>query len=723
MQGRSDSSTQELSRLKLKLDVDLVFTPHRYGNTTYYHVELPARSKFFRIGVAEYTFVSLLDGDTTVAEALSLTARSLGRDALSEREAVAACNWLVESGLAQPVHASQAARLYEADHRERSRGLFGRLNPFWLKLPLGCPDRLLKRLLPLVGWIHSKPAVLLTLVLCTAAISMVATHWDRFTASATAVFGPANWLWLGVAFVLLKTLHELGHGVVCRLYGGEVREVGLMFILLVPVPYVDVTSSWRFRSRWQRMHTAMAGMYVELLVAAVAALVWCGTESAVVTHLLYSLMLMASVTTLLFNANPLMRFDGYYIATDLLEIPNLYSRGSRYVSGLARRVFLGLPASARLTWQWRDLTIRVYGGAAICWRVLVCVSLSVAASVLFHGAGLALAVVGLASWLVPPVIRATRALAQQHAINPLTTVRATAIATGLAAAAWFLLCLPWPGKCTAPGVIEYRDSIVARAGSPGFVTAIHVKDGQQVREGDVLLELSNDSLGVEYRDLQLAIEQCEARRRIHLEKQEQAQAQVEAENQRALQKRLAEKQRRLGALVVRAPVTGRVMARGLETLHATYLKEGDEILGIGDDAHKRLRISIAQEDMPSYRPLVGQMVKFRLRASALCEGRLTRVEPRASTEPPHAALCAPLGGPLAVRAVDGEDPEDKYEFTLPRFTGFIELPQAVDARHFAGEFGYVTLRPQRSESIARTLTRCLRDWIDDKVAAAKARWR
>ena len=201
MNARSDSSTQELTRLRLKMEDDLIFTPHRYGDTTYYHVELPSRSKFFRIGLAEYTFISLLDGNTTVAEALSLTARSLGRDALNEHDAAAICIWLVETGLAQPARSSQAARLCEADREPRGQGHGRRLNPFWMKFPLGRPDRLLRRLLPLVGWIYSKPAMAVGLLLIGMGAATVATRWDRFAGSAAAVFSPSNWLWLTAGLV------------------------------------------------------------------------------------------------------------------------------------------------------------------------------------------------------------------------------------------------------------------------------------------------------------------------------------------------------------------------------------------------------------------------------------------------------------------------------------------------------------------------------------------
>jgi len=490
----------------------------------------------------------------------------------------------------------------------------------------------------------------------------------------------------------------------------------------MPIPYVDVTSSWRFRSKWHRIHTAAAGMYVELLVAAVAALVWSHTESAVTRHLLYSVMLMASATTLLFNVNPLMRFDGYYILSDLLEIPNLYSSGSRFLTGMAARIFLGVPAAAKLSWQWRDVLVRLYAIAAFLWRIAVCISLAIAASVLFHGAGLLLAAAGLTAWLVPPVLRAFRAVASQYRVNPWTALRAGAVAVVLAVAGLGLLHLPWPGACTAPGIIEYCESVVVRAESPGFVTAIHVRDGQFVQDGDVLFEMTNDELEAEARDLEVAISQSETQRRIHQEKHEQAAAQVEMENQRALRKRLAEKRRQSEGLICHAPVSGRVMARNLDTLLMTYLEEGGEILAVGDDTHKRLRVSIAQEDTRLFRSRAEEPVRLRLRSSEISEGRLSRIIPRASKTPPHMALCAPLGGPLAVAKDDDAQSEDSYEFVLPRFTGIIELPQDLSTSLRAGEFGYATIRAAESDTIAQVLSQRFGRWLKNKLDEARKGW-
>jgi len=718
----NDHSTQELTRVRLKLHDELVFTPRRYGSKTYYHVEAPSRAKFYRIGYAEYTFISLLDGDTTVAEALSLTAAALGPDAFREREATAICTWLMEAGLAQPQEAIQADRLFAAGRKAQSKKFFGSLNPFWLKVPLLNPDRLLDRLSWLFGWAFSRWMAVLWVVLCGVAGFTVVANWDRVLSSSLAVFSPVNWIWFAVAWLLLKIVHEFSHAIVCRRYGGEVQEMGLILILFVPLAYVDVTSSWRFRSKGKRIHTAAAGIYAELAIAAAATIAWSITESAVLAHLLYGIMLTASVSTIVFNANPLMRFDGYYMLADFVEIPNLYSNGARYLRGLGNRALFGEPDAKPLGWRWRDVFVRVYGVAAFFWRLFVCASLLIAASVLFHGAGLILAAMGVLMWIGLPLSALIRNTKRRHRMDPATTVRAAIVASAVAGLlAVALFGVTWPFDATAPAVVEYRDLEIVRARSPGFVKAIHVTDGRQVRQGELLLELENDLLAVECRDLELAIEQARTRRRIHQNAQETAAAQVELENQRALEKRHSEKHRQLASLRITAPVSGRVMVRNVTSLADTYVEEGDEVLAIGTESHKQVRVSIAQQNEEDFRFALGKDVKLRYRSGGSQSGRLERLTPRARTEPLHGALCAPLGGPLAVTS-KGRNSEGEHDYKLvePRFTGVVEIPTETCRQHRAGELAAVTV-PRRSEPMGTVFYRKFSRYLAKKLAQVKAR--
>jgi putative peptide zinc metalloprotease protein len=141
-------------------------------------------------------------------------------------------------------------------------------------------------------------------------------------------------------FVFVKLIHELGHAFACRRFGGECHELGIMFLVFIPTPYVDASSAWSFNNKWQRIFVGAAGMIVELFFAALCAFVWVNVgdpQHNVVGQLAFNAMLVASVTTIIFNANPLLRYDGYYILSDWLEIPNLRQKSQEYSLGLIKR--------------------------------------------------------------------------------------------------------------------------------------------------------------------------------------------------------------------------------------------------------------------------------------------------------------------------------------------------------------------------------------------------
>jgi len=328
MHDPSDPAVREFGATRLALRGDLIFTPQAAGGEAYYMVEDPLNSRFFRLGRAEYTLASLLDGRTSIHEALAHLSTVFPHHHLTEHDAAGLCRWLVEMDLAQTAESSQAHRLARtADKAERRRWL-ARFNPLAFRLPLfGCPDRALAALASWLGWLYSPAAFAGWLALVAIGAYRIFSAGDRFAASSQGIFAPDNWVWLVACWGALKGVHELSHGLACKRYGGAVREMGVLFMLFAPLAYVDVTSSWRFRARWQRIVVAAAGMYVELAIAAIAAIVWSETDSGWLNNLCYNAVVMAGFTTLVFNANPLMKFDGYYILSDALSLPNLYTNG------------------------------------------------------------------------------------------------------------------------------------------------------------------------------------------------------------------------------------------------------------------------------------------------------------------------------------------------------------------------------------------------------------
>jgi multidrug efflux pump subunit AcrA (membrane-fusion protein) len=358
--------------------------------------------------------------------------------------------------------------------------------------------------------------------------------------------------------------------------------------------------------------------------------------------------------------------------------------------------------------------------------MLICAGLLISASVMFHGAGIVLAAAGVLLWFGRPILQLVRKLWLLTRLDPQKSLRATVLGTAsVAALGAFLFLTPWPAGATAPGILDHQDLAVVRAETPGFVRRIHVADGEQVAEGQLLIELENEELANEVADIKVAIQQSDIRRSQSIRNHETAAVQVEAENHAALQKRLTEKLQQAEALTVRAPVAGRVMSRSLVWAEGTYAQPGTELVAIGDDSRKELRVSISQDDARWLQSAAEHAdgtatVDVRLRSVGLAQGTVRRILPGATRTPLHASLTAPAGGPLVVKANSDSDSKSEFVLTEPRVTAIIDLPSEVAASIPAGSFGHVWLKTETAPTIAEATTRIATRWIESQLDAARA---
>ncbi|MFO0817276.1 MAG: efflux RND transporter periplasmic adaptor subunit [Pirellulales bacterium] len=720
-----DSSVREIGDTRLLLRTDLIFTPQTDSGESYYLIEDPLNSRFFRLGLAEYTLVSLMDGQTTMHRALSWLSTVMPRHHLTENDAAGLCQWLVEMDLAATAESVESQRLVSQAERREVQQLAARFNPLAFRWPLWrSSDRLLGWFTAWLGWIFSPPAAIAWLALVGIGAYQVMSQWARFLETSEGIFGPHNWIWLALCWAVLKVVHELAHGIACKRYGGNVREFGILFLMFAPLAYVDVTSSWRFRDKWQRIIVAAAGMYVELAIASAAAWIWSQQTTGWEANLSFNVVVMAGISTLVFNANPLMKFDGYYILSDWLGLPNLYPNGQWHVRSVVRRVFLGVPA-ATPSWQGlRGWLIRTYGWASLVWRIFMAVSLIVTAITLFHGAGIVLAVLAFAAWFVAPSFKFVRYLVVGVPGERPRSLRFLGLAGGLSVALIGLLGFtPWPGVLSAPGVVEYSPPTVLRARSAGFVRDVLVADGQRVEEGELIAVLESDELMRELADLDLQIRQSELRARRLEQKHDYAGQQAEIEQREALELQRAEKQAQVANLQIHAPRAGQIVRRGFDSLVGTYLEEGDEVATMGDESLKEVRISLSQDDLDEFSRREGRMVRVDFPRQALWHGRLDQVLPRATHEPLHPALAAVNGGPLPVRReqVENDDSQGKSDYVLlaPRFTALVPLDAALATTLRVGQRATVSFRPC-DESIGEHLYRGMSSWIRERLARPQA---
>lgn len=680
--GNNSPSAAALPRFRLRGDIRV--STAEDGS---FVLEDPRQGKFYRLGPAEYSVVAQLDGQTDLRYALLRAANCRdGQQPTAERFAQLQA-WLAASSL---VETESGAGPRDSVQPAPALPSF---NPCYFRYSLGAPTRLLMSLERALGWLFTLPAMITVVLVSLGAAPFVFQRWEKLTASLHGILCPDQHLPLLGCWLLLKTAHEIGHGLACRRLGGEVREWGLAFIYLMPVPYTDVTSSWRLSSRYDRMAVAAAGMYVEWILALVALFVWSCSASAAVQHLCVYTISLATVTTVLFNANPLCRLDGYYIVSDWLGWPNLAAQAQRLAGSLLQRLIGGASGgqsnlSGRQYWL-----LLAYGLAAAVWRWVSLLSMGVVVLLVYEGLGALLIAGALLAWYGPSLSSPTSSAKLLSWLRQPAAIARLALIVGACAAIGYWL--PWPFPITAPGIVESSAQHTIRTRAAGQVVELLVADGEWVEEGQDLLVLRNDELTFELRNLELALEHGETKLRSLHTKRQLVDYQVQQQRQETLALQIAEQRRRIDGLTLKSPAAGRVLARRLTDLPGSFLKEGTEVCTIAETGLK-FRLSIAESELPDFVAQRGRSIDIRL-PNRTFSGTLASFEPQASTALFDPALGATAGGPLPVAASAGSRERgdtQAWQLLKPRVTGTITLSANDWAALRAGERGSAVLQPQ-----------------------------
>ncbi|EIJ41009.1 membrane-fusion protein [Beggiatoa alba B18LD] len=683
--------------LKLRLRDDLSFTFQSYGERPCYLIEDSLYGNYFQIGVVEYAFIQQLDGEQSVEQAVQVAPE------LESQQIQQICYWLIHSQLVYVWNAEKQIWFLPKPPHDKVQAWAGRLNTLFIKIPLGSPDRWLNRLLPYTRWLLGVPFFLLWLLICGTGLYLVMAQFDRFVHSASSLLLPHNAFWLLIAWIIVKVLHETAHGLVCKKYGGYIHNAGIMLILFIPIgAYMNANASWRLTSRWQRMHVSVAGMYAELFIAGIAAWIWAQTETGVLNYLSYNIVIITSISTLLFNANPLMRFDGYYILSDLLNIPNLYLSGQRYIRYLNHRYIQGRTITPP---QWKPEhtpLIKTYAIASLIWRWVVIIGLLVAANHLFYGAGILIATMAGISVLILPLIRFSMSLHKDPQRGAVLRHLSLLFLFVSLASLLLLTQVHWSRTLTAPAVFDYANAQIVRTETAGFIKKIHVKTGDIVAKDDILLELDNPDLYQEEKDLALQIQHRELRRQHAITQGQLSDAQGEIEKLQDLQHQYQEKQLQIASLTLKANQAGTIIAPDLRDLLGVYTQRGTEVLTLANPQALELKASIPQTDIDAFRAYEGQTVQIYRHSQPLhtFNATLSRVNPSASQTILHPALTVLAGGELPVKPKTQQserdssakkDNSDNYEYLAPRFTATIALSTDIPKNIYAGETATIYL--------------------------------
>lgn len=644
-------SWYRVAPLKPRLRTHAQIHRHVYRGGVWYVLQDHASGRFHRFTPVANVVIGLMDGERSMQQIWDLACTRLGDQVPAQSELIKLLSDLHRADVLQ----GDTAVDFREQQERRSRNLKMKLkqyigNPMSLRFPLFDPDRLLQRLMPFVrpcfGWLGA----LAWCATVLAALVLAAMHWRSFSdGMLDRVFSLENLLLVWILFPLVKGLHELGHGLAVKARGGEVHEMGIMLLLLMPIPYVDASAASAFPDKRWRMLVGGAGILTEVFIAAVAMILWVnlapGTERAIA----YNLILITGVSTLVFNGNPFLRYDGYYILSDYLEIPNLGQRSNDYLGYLLNRYVFAVkgvasPVSAPGERPW----FVFYGIASFLYRMFLMATIILLVAGKFFVVGTVIAAWYLFNMLVQPLLKKLGYLFNSPALRR-RRVRAAAIAASVVLGVLLaLFCLPVAQYTRAEGVVWAPEEAQVRAGVDSFVRHVAARPGQRVAKGELLVQCEDPELVARAAVMAAELQGLEARYdaaavgnqvQAAILQQQIAHAKVGLE--------LARK--RVADIEVRSPGPGVFVMANADDMAGRHVQRGEVLGYVLGDAASTVRVVVAQADAD----LVRQGARsVQVRAvgdvGTVVSARVLREVPAATDQLPSMTLSFEGGGRIGL---------------------------------------------------------------------------
>lgn len=624
-------------KIKIKRRPDLVIRKMRYSGQSYYVVKDPISLRYYRFREEELFLLQQFDGHNNLDDIRHEFVEHFRPQRISVGELERFAGQLLQAGVATADTPHVGQRLYERYQQQRwdkVKQLL--LNILYVKIPVFDPDRLLGRMLPWTRFLFTIPFFILACGFALSALLLVLVNWQTFLSKLPTYHDFFTWrnlLYFWLTLGVVKILHEFGHGLSCKAFGGEVHEMGILLLVLTPALYCNVTDAWMLPSKWHRVVIGAAGMYVELMISATCTFVWWYTEPGLVNTLALSIMFICSVSTVIFNGNPLLRFDGYYILADLIEIPNLRERSNKYLGNLMGKLFLDaeviqdpyMPSE-------RHWFFPVYAVAAYVYRWVVTIGilwflynflkpykLGMISAMLATGAAVTMVVVP-----VYKIVGFLRGRWRSLKVRMSRLIWMTAATSALLAAS---MLIPFPMRVDAPMILQPRDAATVFVQVPGMLVRQNVKDGDIVAPGAILAQLDDPELRKEHGRAMLDYERFQRSVLAYRAMEDPGkvrEAQLRAE---AAQARLHHIGNELDKLLLRAPANkgGMVFSPPKPQEMGTTLKAGKVFCEIGNPADLEAYVVIDHADTSLVKKGERVWLKLAGHVGDILEGKIERV--------------------------------------------------------------------------------------------------
>lgn len=659
-----------VANLKPVLGAHGKFHRHVYRGNIWYVLRDDASGRTHRFSPIAHDFIARMDGKRTVQEIWSLTENAPDDEALTQDEVLELLGRLHGADLLiADITPDSQELLQRFRTREQQKWKSKLWSPLSIRIPLIDPDRFLDRTLHWVRPLFTRLGAIVWLAVVSTAVVLAASHWSELTENLIdRVLTPLNLLFLWFSYPAIKLLHELGHGYATKRWGGEVHEMGIMFLVLIPLPYVDASSASAFPDKHRRALVGAAGMVVEMFLASMALFVWLIVEPGLLRTLTFDVMFIGGVSTLLFNGNPLLRFDGYYVFADIVDIPNLGARSQQYLGYLIQRYAFGLtdvmsPATTPGERYWMFF----YAVASFVYRMFIMFVIILFVAGKFFLVGVILAFWAATTQMLVPLVRQVRFLVGSPALQQ-QRGRVLVLTAGVLTVVCAVIFLaPVPLWTRTEGIVWVPEQSEVRMGADAAVVRFLTEPGSIVQIGDDLLLTEDPTLASRVAVVEAELEEFTVRYAV-LRATSQVEASIMEDDIATIEASLAIAREQLEKLTIRSSLAGVFVVERPQDLEGRFLRQGDLVGYVVDPARTIIRVVVRQADIGLVRSQTRDVtVRLSDHIDRVLQASITRLVPAASGRLPSAALGTSGGGTFAV------DPTDSAGVTILEDVFHLEL--------------------------------------------------
>jgi len=575
-----------------RLANDVEVSRHVYRGRATYVIRRRALTECHHLDATSFELIGRLDGEKTVAELWEQAIVELDQNAPTQDEWIGLLAELYTAELLVVDRRVPTERLF--DRREEHKASERRnryLNPLYMRFALYDPDEQLNRLIPFSKKLFSRSIGLVWLLLMVLAVFSMIINGDQLWIAMRdgEVFSSRNAALFLLLYPPLKFLHEFAHALAVKRCGGEVHETGISLMVLLPLPYVDASASSFFAHKYDRMLVSAAGILVELACAAIGVLLWSNT-SGLLQDIGLILFIIGGLSTVLFNANPLLKFDGYYLLADWVEIPNLAARSRNVLLGSLNALFTGSEKTLRGNEDYREIIwLHTFGLCSAVYRTLLILWIAWVLSEQWFFVGVMLAVFALFVAIVLPLKRLLSVLIKDPVFHkPRSLILCGVIPVFLVMITFWL---PLPHSNVITGVIWIPEQAVIRISSDCDIDKVYTQPGTEVKAGDSLFNCQSPSASARLEVLIARVDELQTRRASAAARDTLAVNAIESELT-ATQAALDDVRERIDANKVTAKLDGMFAIVDTSALEGRTFSRGDLVGYVVPDGKRTVRLAI-----------------------------------------------------------------------------------------------------------------------------------